>query len=185
MKSGDKAERVLSIYSKLIGGAVVNKTEEARRYGVNERSVQRDIEDVRAFLAEESANGSLNTVVYDRAQKGYRLERVYDVMLSRGEILAICKILLDSRALKKEEMTGVLSKLIRGCVPKTEQKDVSELIRNEEHHYIEPRHGVSVTDKLWDLGSAVREHNFVEISYQRSKDKATVKRKIKPVALMF
>ena len=71
------------------------------------------------------------------------------------------------------------------CVPKTEQKDVSELIRNEEHHYIEPRHGVSVTDKLWDLGSAVREHNFVEISYQRSKDKATVKRKIKPVALLF
>lgn len=43
----DKIERVLGIYTKLINGCLVNKGEEAQNYGVNERSIQRDIDDIR------------------------------------------------------------------------------------------------------------------------------------------
>jgi predicted DNA-binding transcriptional regulator YafY len=42
----DKIGRVLQIYAKLADGYVVNKTEEAQIYGVNERSITRDIEDI-------------------------------------------------------------------------------------------------------------------------------------------
>ena len=45
-----KIDRVLGIYSKLMGGALVNKAEEARNYGVNERTIQRDIDDIRNHL---------------------------------------------------------------------------------------------------------------------------------------
>lgn len=45
----DKIERVLVIYTKLMNGYLVSKAEEAVNYGVNERSVQRDIDDTRAF----------------------------------------------------------------------------------------------------------------------------------------
>ena len=38
---------------------------------------------------------------------------------------------------------------------------------------------------MWDIGKAIREHNYVEIKYQRVKDKAVVTRKVKPVSLMF
>ena len=46
----DKIERVLDIYTKLINGYLVNKKEEALKYGVNERSIQRDIDDIRNYL---------------------------------------------------------------------------------------------------------------------------------------
>lgn len=41
-----KIERVLGIYTKLLNGYIVNKAAEANEYGVNERSIQRDIDDM-------------------------------------------------------------------------------------------------------------------------------------------
>jgi hypothetical protein len=94
------------IYSKLLDGYVVNKAEEATRYGVNERSIQRDIDSIRNFLDEDSERtGIINTVIYDRNVKGYRLETIYQMKLQNSEVLALCKILLDSRAFTKLEMT--------------------------------------------------------------------------------
>lgn len=118
-QGSDKIDRVLGIYSKLMNGYIVNKAEEAQNYGVNERSIQRDIEDIRSYMDKESTEtGTINTVVYDRINKGYRLEQIFDMKLSNSEILAICKILLDSRAFTKKEMTGMLSRLIDCCVPR-------------------------------------------------------------------
>ena len=52
-ESTDKIQRVLGIYKKLINGEIVNKIEEANDYGVNERSIQRDIDDIRCFMESE------------------------------------------------------------------------------------------------------------------------------------
>ena len=49
---GDKLKRILGIYTKLLNGAVVNKEEEAANYGVNKRSIQRDIEEITETLKE-------------------------------------------------------------------------------------------------------------------------------------
>lgn len=183
---GDKIERVLSIYTKLLNGDVVNKEREAHVYGVNERSIQRDIDDIRNFLdADTERTGYMNSVVYDRIKRGYRLEQIYKTKLKDSEILALCKILLDSRAFTKEEMVDMLERLIDCCVPKSNQMMVRELIRNEEFHYVEPRHRTRFIDTMWDIGQAIRECRFVEINYYRTKDKAVVCRKIKPVAIMF
>lgn len=185
-QGSDKIDRILGIYSKLMNGYIVNKAKEAQNYGVNERSIQRDIEDIRSFMDKESTEtGTINTVVYDRINKGYRLEQIYDMKLSNSEILAICKILLDSRAFTKKEMIGMLSRLIDCCVPNENRKEVNDLIQNEEYHYIEPRHRSEFIDKMWDIGKAIREHKYIEINYQRTKDKVVVKRKVKPVSLMF
>ena len=48
----DKIGRVLSIYTKLMNGELVQKEKEAIIHGVNERSIQRDIEDIRMFIEE-------------------------------------------------------------------------------------------------------------------------------------
>lgn len=182
----DKIERVLSIYTKLLNGDVVNKEKEAYTHGVNERSIQRDIDDIRNFLdADSEHTGYMNSVVYDRAGKGYRLEQVYKIKLKNSEVLALCKILLDSRAFTKGEMTDMLERLIDCCVPKSNQLLVKELIRNEEFHYVEPRHRTRFIDTMWDIGQAIRECRFIEISYYRIKDKSVISRKIKPVAIMF
>lgn len=186
MESTDKIERVLGLYTKLINGSVVNKAGEATNYNVNERSIQRDIDDIRNYMdLQGAADGMINSVIYDRQAKGYRLEQIYKLKLTNPEILAICKILLDSRAFTKKEMTAMLAKLIESCVPAENQKLVKELIMNEEFHYIEPRHSSVFVDQMWDIGQAIREKRYIEITYKRTKDKVVVTRKVKPVAIMF
>lgn len=183
---GDQIGRVLQIYSRLLDGYVINKAEEANRYSVNERSIQRDIDNIRNFLDDDSERtGVVNTVVYDRAAKGYRLETLYQIRLQNSEVLALCKILLDSRAFTKDEMVEMLDKLITCCVPEVNQKRVKALIRNEEFHYVEPRHKTKFIDTMWDLGQAISESRFIEVDYYRTRDKKVVHRKLRPVAIMF
>ncbi len=182
----NKSERILQIYTKLADGYIINKSDEAVRYGVDERSIQRDIDEIRSFLANDSERvGIINSVVYDRKQNGYRLEQLYDSKLSNSEVLAICKILLDSRAFTKIDMSKMIEKVIGCCVPESNRKAVKDLISNEEFHYVEPRHKAKFIDTMWDIGQAVRESRYIEIDYQRLKDKSLVRRKIKPVAIMF
>ena len=182
----DKIERVLGIYTKLINGYSINKAQEAQDYGVNERSIQRDIDDIRNFLELDAENtGYINSVVYDRVKKVYRLERITKMKFSNGEILALCKILLASRAFTKNEMDEMLKKLVECCVPEGNRKLVENLISNEAFYYVEPRHKTFFLDVMWDIGQAIRTCQYIEIRYTRTKDKATVIRKVKPVAIMF
>lgn len=181
---GDKITRVLGIYTRLVNGYPVNKREEAERYGVNERSIQRDIDDIKDFLGAD-VDGVVNSVVYDRAEKGYRLKQVYNMKFTNSEILALCKILLDSRAFLKTEMEEMLRKLISCCVPEKNQKLVMDLVGNEKLHYVEPRHKSHFIDKMWDIGQAIQNRRYIEIDYTRMKDKATVTRRVKPAAILF
>lgn len=186
LDGADKIERVLGIYTKLINGAVISKAEEAARYSVNERSIQRDIDDIRNYMDQKGCDdGIINTVIYDRAAKGFRLEEIYKLKFTNPEILAICKILLDSRAFKKDEMMAIVNKLVDTSVPVSDQKMIMELIRNEEFHYIEPRHGKTFIGDMWEMGQAIQENKYIEISYQGIQGSQPKKRKLKPVAIMF
>jgi len=100
-------------------------------------------------------------------------------------MLAICKILLDSRALLKTDMIEILNKLIENCVTKNNQKEILDLIKNERFHYIEPRHKVSFLDTMWDIGQAIRKSRYIHIKYEKAGTKEIVERKLKPVAIMF
>lgn len=181
-----KIERVLGIYTQLINGQIVNKAQEAQKYKVNERSIQRDIDDIRNFLELDAENtGYINTIAYDRGSNGYRMEQIDRLKLSNSEILALCKILLDSRAFTKEEMTDMLDRLISCCVPRDNQKLVKELIGNEEFHYVELTHKTRFLNSMWDIGQAIRNCQYIEMEYGRIKGGKVVHRKVKPVAIMF
>lgn len=185
-KKDQKLQHVLGIYKRLMNGYVISKAEEADRYGVSEKTIQRYIDAIRAYLADEAENtGILNSVVYDRSAGGYRLEYLDRLKFTNSEILAVCKILLDSRAFTKPEMETMMQKLVDCCVPEINQKIVLGLIRNEEFHYIEPRHQTVFLDTMWKLAQAVHECRYIEIKYQRLKGQALVERKLMPAAIMF
>lgn len=185
-ESKGKTNRVLGIYTKLVNGNLVKKEEEALNYNVNERSIQRDIEDIRLFLEDRATSfGYTDTLVYDWERKGYRLEHIYEMKLSDKEVLAACKILLDSRAFIKKEMTEILHKIVSCCVPENNQKEIKDLIANEEFHYVEPRHKTAFLDTMWEIGQAIRRSRYIEIEYVRSKDKCRVTRRVQPVAILF
>ena len=169
-----------------MNGAVVNKTEEAVNFGVNERTIQRDIDDIRNHLEQDiTTQGVMNEIIYDRTKKGYRLNKIYNIQLTNGEILAISKILLDSRALKKDEMMSMLQRLIDCCVPQNNRKLVNSLISNESFHYIELQHKQSFLANMWEIGQAIQSHQYIEIEYQGVRGSTVKKRKLKPLAIMF
>ena len=183
----DKVSRVLGLYSQLLAGQTVQKAAAAQKYGVNERSIQRDIEDIRDFCHDGMALGSGTPcdIVYDHVDKGYRLEGGEVEKLSNSEVLALCKILLDSRAFVKTEMEEMLHKVIACCVPASNQALIAKLINNEAFHYVEPRHRTSFLDTMWHLGEAIQQHRYVDIAYGRMKDRKIVQRRLKPLALLF
>lgn len=177
-----KSERLLQIYSRLVSGNVLSKKELAQQFHVTERSIQRDMESLRCFFAEQ---GLGQDVIYDKKAHGYRLERQDVPLLSNSETLAVCKILLESRSLRRDEMFPILDKLVSCCVPENSKRAVTELLSNEKFHYIEPHHNRHILPGLWELGQAVREHNVVELEYERMKEPKLVRRRVLPVGIMF
>ena len=181
-----KAERVLKMFDLLMSGKVVNKAKAGQQFGVDEKSIQRDLDEIRCYLHERVDDfGVQNELIYDRRKNGYRLEQEEGMRFSNEEVLAITKILLDSRAFTKEEMMRMLDKLIECCVPPENQELVSDLIANERYHYIEPQHHKVFLDKMWQVGQAIHEKKYIEIGYERTKDKKVVRRKVQPQAILF
>ena len=186
-KSSDaKSERILSIYSRLRQGKVIYKAEESLHFDVAQRTIQRDIADIQCFLNNQnSETGEIQEIVFDRQSGGYRLETKLQNCLTGSELLAVCKVLLESRSLVKEEMFPIINKLINTCSDEKKKKLVKEYIGNEMHHYIELQHHEKLLNKLWILEGSIKKQSYIEVEYQRVNDKKLVKRRLKPVGIMF
>lgn len=164
-----KSIRTLSIYMRLCDGHSINKGEESVRFGVDERSIQRDIDDIRAFLEEQSAYDSTEhrKIVYSRKRKGFVMDGDRSSMMTNSEILAVSKVLLDSRAFTKKEIGEILDKMIARCVPEENMKMVADLLSNEKYHYVELRHKKKLKDMIWELGEDIQKLRLIEITYEK------------------
>lgn len=148
MSSEAKSARLLVIYSRLASGDVLNKRELSQRFGTSERSVQRDMESLRCFFADQNLP---QDIVYNRNQRGYRLVQKKEAAFTNSEILAVCKILLESRSMVRSEMFLLLDKLLDCCVPEHNKRTVKNLIANEKFLYVPPHHGTKIFPGLWEL----------------------------------
>lgn len=79
MYKKSKTDRVLGIYIKLCNGNVVNKYNEALECGVDERTIQRDIDDLRCFISDCRVEYEYDycEISYDRERCGYVMRREY------------------------------------------------------------------------------------------------------------
>ena len=180
-----KSSRALYLYRKFMMGEVVFPVKEAERSGVVKRTVLRDIEGINDFLRSMETNGEHNgKIVFDRTLKGYRLVDGESDLLSCGEMLAVCKILMDCRAFSKDDMSAVINKLLKNCVSARDKKTLNEFISNEFYYYIEPMHKKHFTETLWDIGTAVNENKIMNIDYERPGGIIS-KIRILPVGIMF
>ena len=186
MEKESKNFRILDMYVRFCEGKSINKAEEARRFNVDERSIQRDIDDIRAFLDERSMSGYGRKIEYDRTKKGFVMVGDEPSMMTNSEILAVSKILLESRAFTQRELKTILDKLVEGCVPLKNMKLVSDLIANEKYHYVELNHKEYIQDKLWSIGSDIYEHNLVSLRYARANaPRESIKRVVEPLSILF
>ncbi len=178
----NRLDRILYIQQVLVQGGVLNKQQTADRFGVSEKTIQRDLDTLRNHFADSEPR---REILYNSAKGGYLLDDTLSRFLTSSEILAVCKILLESRSMVKEEMFPILDKLILACTPLDRLNQVKDLISNERFHYVEPQHGRKFIESLWEIGTAVENHNLLEITYCRTHDGETRVRTIEPVGILF
>lgn len=70
---GNKGCRMLNINERLNNGEVINKAMLAEEYGVTGKTVQRDINALRNYMAEVHADEGKKEIKFDRKRKGYCL----------------------------------------------------------------------------------------------------------------
>ena len=181
MDSG-KSFRLLKMYEWLNRGDVINKKEFAEMFGISEKSVQRDIEDLRAYIAENVDDGDAY-IEYDQTKKGYVLIKCEQEFLTNEEILSITKILLESRSFNKDEINKLIDKLLFQATPSAKM-NIKDLILNERHNYIPPRHDRPLIHLIWELSCHISNQEIIEFDYTR-QDKKVVHRTVKPLTIMF
>ena len=99
-------------------------------------------------------------------------------------MIAVCKVLLESRSLQKRELDAILDKLLSVCVSPGDKRAIAQVIRNEQFYYTEPRHGQPLTEWLWTLAQAVQSRSVLQVRY-RTQAGEEKQRTLQPVGLMF
>ncbi|PKK40669.1 hypothetical protein ABB02_00002 [Clostridiaceae bacterium JG1575] len=184
-----KLDRILSIYTALLSGETLTLEEIAERFACDPKTVRREFTAIEDFLAdhnlEEGGGYEIVNVSSSRSEKGaYRLLRRDGKVFSRGEIMAISKILMDSRALTGEEMKPILNRLVAAMVLPKDQQFVKELLRNEWFHYISPSHGKPLIPLLLELAAAIKQARTIRITYVKGNGE-TVGRILEPLGIIF
>lgn len=178
-----KHDRVIEIYSRLVAGEVLHKEELAKEYGVNPRSIQRDIDSIREFYSNRTTQGGgIAEIRYDYIAKGFRLYNENTMTLSNEEFFSIVKIILESRSLSKAEVQKLIPHLAEISLPTSEKKKVSDFIRNKLFYYMEPHHGKDMIPLLWELGNAIAQRRIVQLNYQ-PPDRDLITVSVRPVGI--
>jgi len=178
-------QRILQMYSALAEGKALKKEDLAKQFKISTRTVQRDLEELRLFFAEDTPQtGVERKLVFDKKERSYRLNIPVNTGLNNEEIFTVVKILLENRSLTKKELHQIIEKLVGCCYPEKDRQVVAKLLQDERFNYIEPRHGKELLSKIWHLGQAVNQQLVLKVSYFRHSDETTVNRVLHPVGIM-
>lgn len=173
--------RILSIYDRLRQGHALTKKAEAERFEVTEKTIQRDFDSIRAFLQTMNIKASFK---YNHKERVYRLQAKDEWFLRNEEILAIVKVLIESRAFPKADMERLIDKLTDLAQP-VNREFIKKLMLNEKHLYVDLQHKQSLFAMLWQLAQAVYTKKLINIHYKKEHDLQHREHTLKPVGLIF
>lgn len=180
--SGEKQERLLEIFFRGLHGEDISVRGLANEYGVSTKSITRNLNDLKNFLAEHRELVGHTELEYSHQDKCYRL--YMDEFLSNKELFTLVKVLIGARALSKLELLAIISKLKKLTTPEDRPK-MDSLIRKEVYHYSEIHHDCdSVQDNLWQLMECINRHREISIDYYKM-DRSYVTHRLRPASLMF
>lgn len=158
------ATRQLTIYQTLLTGAPVTKKDLVERFDVDERSIQRDISNIRNFIAEENLELELE---YRRSTKAYQLVGKTQTF-GKAHVLALVKILLASRAFNKDETEQLIELLLARLEP-GEQRELNWIIKNEQSNYLPLTSATELLKPLWDFSLYIVRSQAVDITYTKQR----------------
>lgn len=156
----DKVERVLMLFWQLYSGVRISKVAFCFEMDITPRTFDRDIEDIRNFLAE----GYLGQeVIFDRMSNTYQMTGLIKKSLTEVEYTAIIAILLGSRALREDEMNGLAESLAQ--LTEYRAEGVKTEIRGISGKYSEPAHSNAILKMQWDLFQCIKKKVIIRMQY--------------------
>ena len=100
----DRSMRLLQMFDRLQRGSGISTKALQQEFGITAKSVQRDIGELRVYIAEAYTPSVYGNIEYNRIRKEYYWRNRSDMLLHEKEILPLVTILLESRGLTKEEL---------------------------------------------------------------------------------
>ena len=180
--SGEKQDRLLEIFFRGLHGEGISVRGLADEYGVSTKSITRNLNDLKNFLAEHRELVGHTELEYSHQDKCYHL--YMDEFLSNKELFTLVKVLIGARALSKLELLEMIGKLKRLTTPEDRLK-MENLIRKEIYHYSEIHHDcASVQENLWRLMECIERRREISIDYYKM-DRSYVTHRLQPASLMF
>ena len=161
MSKMNSQERLLTIFLRLQVGKKLSKARLSTEFGVDPKSIQRDISRLKGIL-EENPNLGLE-IIFDTSDNTYRL--IGKTTFNKKDILIISKILLENRALNKSELNSLLEGLL-SLLSIEEKKEVNAIISSERLNYKSLTNDRDRIDTNWFLSEAIRREQTLEIEYK-------------------
>lgn len=178
-----KTYRILKLFEHFNAGDKVRKKEMANKFNVSKKTIQRDIKEINYFF-QEIDNNYLDYIEYEHNSSTYFLRNDSTLTLTKKEIMALIKILLESRSLCQEEITPIIDKLL-SYLPGNIKTHINEIVSNELYHYRPVSHQKPLLDTIWELSHAIRKNKVVNINYCSLNKERPFEREIEPLGLMF
>lgn len=177
-----KSERVLDLFFRALKGEALSAKKLSEEFGISTRSVTRDINDLKCFLADRCDILGNAELIYSSSNHSYTL--YMDNLLSNKELLTVAKILIGSRALSREELLEIMSKL-KANTSSSDKNRLESLINKELNHYSEIGCDCkSVIENVWSLTSHIQQKRLITIEYYKM-NRHLIKYKLMPVSIMF
>lgn len=170
--------RIIELFLTLYQGQRLAIPETSSRYDVSPRTIQRDLAAIKEILS--TSNVALK-LIYDPHQQRYKLENTDK--LSPQEVLSIGKILLESRALTKEELEKIINHLLKELSDES-SKTVKKSLANELLNYYPLKHQENLFQLIWDFSQYIAEQTVIAFDYRKNRGEF-VQRKGLPVSLIF
>ena len=121
-------------------------------------------------------------VKFDRSSQKMYFEA--EKFLTNGEMLAITKILIATRAFPQDKMKQLVAKLEEFASTK-DKKRLQELVKKELYHY-KPVATLcnDLIDNLYALAEVIDDKQEITITYYKM-DKSRIDRRVRPLAIVF
>lgn len=175
--NNSKPERILKLFFRALKGEALSVSEIATENNVSARSITRDINDLKAFLAEHRDSLGNAELKYSSGNHCYTLE--IDSIFTNKELFAISKVLIGSRALGHKELGDILQKL-KNHTSHSDKKTICEFTESEINRYSEDMmNHCNIIENVWELSSYIHERRVVLIRHNHAN------LKVLPLSVVF
>lgn len=157
-----KAERILTIFLRLYNGEWLTPKRLETEYGACEKTIREDFKFLTNFI--EDTSYFSGTLEKDFSHIPHRRYLKRKSQFSKKEILVMSKILLETRALNRDELSNLIDGMLN-FLTEIDRKEVKEIIASEKLNYADLTNKQNRIDKIWEFSDFIRQKETVTLLY--------------------